>query len=208
MKDEYGITGITKPSKEFFADLLKPVDQKLVEKCKNIFEGIENITIENITIEKKGKMKTFKQFIIEDKEYTAFVRDRDTGNATKITRSYPSMKKFKQDLRSNGYRIMSVAAADEVGSTEWERKLADQREKRKERKSNRLTNLVNKNDYVRKKTEPLWNRWMQLQQEKDKYEIGSEESRRLTAEALKVYDEYKAAQAKAEAEFDSMSKNN
>lgn len=45
MKDQYGITGISAPHKEFFADLMKPVDQKLVEKCKNIFAGIKNVKV-------------------------------------------------------------------------------------------------------------------------------------------------------------------
>ena len=45
MKDQYGITGISAPSEEFFADLLKPVDQKLVEKCKKIFDGVEFLHI-------------------------------------------------------------------------------------------------------------------------------------------------------------------
>ena len=45
MKDQYGITGISTPSEEFFADLLKPVDRKLVEKCKNLFAGIKNIKV-------------------------------------------------------------------------------------------------------------------------------------------------------------------
>ena len=149
-------------------------------------------------------MKTFKQFL-EDKEYTAFVRDGN-GHAEQITRTYPYMKAFKQDLRGNGYRVRSVAPADEVGSLEWERKLYDNSEKRKERKWNRLRLQVDANSYAREKAKPLWDRWHELIAEKDKVEFGSPEWLKLNAEADRVYDEYKSTRDAAEAEYKAQHK--
>ena len=146
-------------------------------------------------------MKTFRQFLAEDKEYTAFVRDKETGRAEKITRSYPSMKDFKQDLRGNGYRVMSVSPSNEVGSAEWERKLYDNREKRKERKWNRLRLQVDANNYAREKAKPLWDRWQELRAEKDKVKFGSPEWLKLSTEADKVYDEYKRVKDSSAEEY-------
>lgn len=151
-------------------------------------------------------MKTFRQFLAEDKEYTAFVRDKETGDATQITRTYPSMKDFKRDLRSNGYRVMSVSPSGEVGSAEWERKLYDNREKRKQRKSDRLERKVDKIIYVQQKTAALSDRWHQLSNEMNKYELGTPEFRAAADASHKAYQEYEKARKDAEEEFERMNK--
>lgn len=57
-------------------------------------------------------MKRFKQFLAENKEYSAFVKDKHTGEKLIITRSYPSRADFEHDLRSNGYSIIKLAQKD------------------------------------------------------------------------------------------------
>ena len=57
-------------------------------------------------------MKRFKQFLTENKEYSAFVKDKQTGEKSIITRSYPSRADFEHDLRSNGYSIIRLAQKD------------------------------------------------------------------------------------------------
>lgn len=57
-------------------------------------------------------MKGFKQFLTENKEYSAFVKDKHTGEKSIITRSYPSRADFEHDLRSNGYSIIKLAQKD------------------------------------------------------------------------------------------------
>lgn len=146
-------------------------------------------------------MKTFRQYL-EDKEYTAFVRD-DNGNAEKITRTYPSMKAFKQDLRGNGYRVMSVAPSDEVGTSEWERKLYDNREKRKERKLNRILRGVDAHKYAQEKTKDLRAKYDELW---EKYKnLPEDDPRRseLITQVNQAYDEYMSAKNAAEAEYKS-----
>ena len=151
-------------------------------------------------------MKTFRQFLAEDKEYTAFVRDKETGHADQITRTYPSMKDFKQELRRNGYRVMSISPADEVGTAEWERKLYDNREKRKQRKIHRIERAVDKIDYVHQKTDALAARWRQLSAKMDEYELGTPEFRAAADASQKAYQEYEKAREQAEKEFDEQNK--
>ena len=144
-------------------------------------------------------MKTFRQFL-EDKEYTAIVRDGN-GNATKITSKSSSMKQFKQDLRGNGYRVMSVAPADTFGSSEWERKLYDDKEKRKQRKLDRVRKEVDANKYANEKVaelnkryEELWNRYKDMP-------IGDPEKMALSDELNKAYTAWQDAKEKAKAEY-------
>lgn len=39
-RNNFGVKGFSKPHKSFFAELLRPVNKKLVKKCKIIFQGI------------------------------------------------------------------------------------------------------------------------------------------------------------------------
>lgn len=57
-------------------------------------------------------MKTFKQFLREDKEYMALVKDKQSGELSLITRNYPTLRDFKHDLRSNGYIVKRAADKD------------------------------------------------------------------------------------------------
>lgn len=191
-----------KPQDIQVGDLLDGIDApyKVIKVDKDHFVTIDASGAELVHEKKGGPLSLY-----EDKEYTAFVRD-GRGNAEEITRTYPSMKAFKQDLRGNGYRVMSVAPADEVGSVEWERKLYDNREKRKERKWNRIRLQVDANNYAREKAKPLWDRWHELNAEKDKVEFGSPEWMKLSAEADRVYDEYKSTRDAAEAEYKAQHK--
>lgn len=146
-------------------------------------------------------MKSFRKFL-EDKEYTAIVRDPSTKDAHKITATSRSLKQFKSDLRGNGYRVMNAAPADTFGSSEWERKLYDDKEKRKQRKINRIERRVDKIDYVHQKTDHLRDKWMQLSDKMSKYELGTPEFRAAADASQKAYQEYEAARAAAEKEFD------
>lgn len=144
-------------------------------------------------------MKTFKQFL-EDKEYTAIVRDGN-GHATKITSTSRSMKQFKQDLRGNGYRVMSVAPADTFGSSEWEQKLYSDKEKRKQRKWDRVQRDVDANNYANEKVaelnkryEELWNKYKDMPSDDPK-------KMELSDELNKAYDAWKDAKEKAVAEY-------
>ena len=49
---------------------------------------------------------------MENKEYSAFVKDKHTGEKLIITRSYPSRADFERDLRGNGYTIIKLAQKD------------------------------------------------------------------------------------------------
>lgn len=151
-------------------------------------------------------MKTFRQFLAEDKEYTAIVRDRDTGDAHKITSTSKSLKQFKSDLRNNGYRVMNAASADSFGSPEWERKLYDNKEKRRQRKTHRIERAVDKIDYVHQKTDGLAARWRQLSAKMDEYELGTPEFRAAADASQKAYHEYEKAREQAEKEFDEQNK--
>lgn len=62
-------------------------------------------------------MKRFKQFLTENKEYSAFVKDKQTGEKSIITRSYPSRADFEHDLRSNGYVIIKLAQKDKFDNS-------------------------------------------------------------------------------------------
>ncbi len=151
-------------------------------------------------------MKTFRQFLAEDKEYTAIVRDRNNKSAHKITATSKSLKQFKSDLRSNGYRVINAAPADTFGSLEWERKLYDDKEKRRQRKSNRSERAVNKIDYIHQKTDALAARWRQLSDKMDEYELGTPEFRAAADASQKAYQEYEKAREQAEKEFDEQNK--
>lgn len=191
-----------KPQDIQVGDLLDGIDApyEVIKVDKDHFVTRDASGVELVHDKKGGALTLY-----EDKEYTAFVRD-GRGNAEKITRSYPSMKQFKQDLRGNGYRVMSVVPADEVGTSDWERKLYDNREKRKERKLNRIRLQVDANNYAREKAKPLWDRWHELIAEKDKVEFGSPQWMKLSTEADRVYDEYKSTRDAAEAEYKAQHK--
>lgn len=62
-------------------------------------------------------MKSFKTFLTENKEYSAFVKDKQTGEKSIITRSYPSRADFEHDLRSNGYVIIKLAQKDKFDNS-------------------------------------------------------------------------------------------
>ena len=145
-------------------------------------------------------MKSFRKFL-EDKEYTAIVRDPSTKDTHKITAPSKSLKQFKSDLRGNGYRVMNAAPADTFGSPEWERKLYDDKEKRKQRKTHRIERAVDRIDYVHQKTDHLRDKWLQLSAKMDEYELGTPEFRAAANASQKAYQEYEAARAAAEKEF-------
>lgn len=147
-------------------------------------------------------MKTFKQFLREDKEYTAIVKDRDTGDAHKITSTSKSLKQFKSDLRSNGYRVMNAASADTFGSSEWERKLYTDKENRKNRKFNRIQKQVNKNNFVRERTKSEEAAYDQLFKKWSALPSLSPEKIALNDELNAAYERLMQARERAAEEFE------
>ena len=192
-----------KPQDIQVGDLLDGIDApyKVIKVDKDHFITRDASGAELVHEKKGGPLSLY-----EDKEYTAFVRDKETGHATQITRTYPSMRDFKSDLRANGYRVMSIAPSNEVGSAEWERKLYDQRNKKKERKFNRALLSANSSEYARNKTEDLYKRWIDLHHQWMEAETGSDEATRLANETAKAYDDYKTAKDAAEAEYKAQHK--
>jgi hypothetical protein len=44
-------------------------------------------------------------------DYTAMVKDKDSGKQSLITSNYPTLKAFKADLKANGYSIVYASTA-------------------------------------------------------------------------------------------------
>lgn len=153
-------------------------------------------------------MKRFREFLAEDKEYTAIVKDRNTKDAHKITATSSSLKQFKSDLRSNGYSVMNAAPSDTFGSPEWERKLYTDRENRKQRKSNRLHQRIVKNDFIRERVKPerdaydaIYRKWFDLPSL-------SPEKTALSKDLNAAYEKLQQAEAAAAEEYERLKNEN